>query len=79
MVCSLQDMNGNPNPLNEYEIGFSSIHSHKGLESHVVILVDVEHIEKRSRMFYTGFARTKLKLIITKMTEEDNYEHHTNE
>ena len=64
-VQALQDNQGKTVEVGERAIRFSSIYSFKGLESHVVILIDVDKkTEESSCLYYTAISRAKSKLII---------------
>ena len=49
--------------LIENMISFSTIHSYKGLESKIVVLVDIEDYSK-TNLLYVGISRARSKLIV---------------
>lgn len=67
IIEPMQDLRGNTVDVGEESIKYSSIYSFKGLESHVIVIIDVDEInESTSRLYYTGISRAKSKLVIMK-------------
>ena len=54
--------------LIENMISFSTIHSYKGLESKIVVLVDIEDYSK-TNLLYVGISRARSKLIVLESGE----------
>ena len=54
--------------LIENMISFSTIHSYKGLESKIVVLVDIEDYSKMN-LLYVGISRARSKLIVLESRE----------
>lgn len=66
-IQPMQGISGRIVEVPEHAVKFSSIYSFKGLESHVVIIIDMEKDDEFARkLLYTGISRAKSKLIVLK-------------
>ena len=66
-IQPMQGVSGRIVEVPEHAVKFSSIYSFKGLESHVVVIIDMEKDDEFARkLLYTGISRAKSKLIVLK-------------
>jgi DNA helicase IV len=64
-IQPMQNEKGDITKLAPGTIRFSTIYSFKGMESHVVILIDInKQDEEAMRLYYTGISRAKSKLYV---------------
>lgn len=64
-IYPMQNKDGRFVKVPDHAIRFSSIYSFKGLESHVVIIIDAKVDDEHSRkLTYTGISRAKSKLVV---------------
>ncbi|SEN19038.1 nuclease-related domain-containing DEAD/DEAH box helicase [Lihuaxuella thermophila] len=64
-IFRIHDLTGRK-PIPEGSLGFSTIHSYKGLENTYIILVDIDDLEtaKIQELLYVGMTRAKLGLYV---------------
>lgn len=64
-IQPMQNEKGDITKLAPGTIRFSTIYSFKGMESHVIILIDInKQDEEAMRLYYTGISRAKSKLFV---------------
>jgi len=64
-IQPMQNEQGDITKLASGTIRFSTIYSFKGMESHVIILIDInKQDEEAMRLYYTGISRAKSKLYV---------------